>query len=110
MKLTDEYNKTCYSGDEVFRYLQKHDCLHVSYVQVPFFGFRRNFYAQTNSFTDIPGFMPYLTRASPISSSSLSTYHSASVSSRQLGNLTTTFETIADLDSIDGEATKREDI
>lgn len=44
------------------------------------------------------------------SSSSLSTYHSASVSSRQLGNLTTTFETIADLESIDGEATKREDI
>lgn len=40
-----------------------------------------------------------LLRSCHPSSSSLSSYHSASVSSRQLENLTTTFETIADLDS-----------
>lgn len=36
----------------------------------------------------------------------LSPYHSASVSRRQLGNLNSTFETIADLESIDDEANK----
>ena len=102
-------------------YFQMHDHLHLSYVCMYlyknlFLDLGEKFYAQTSSFTAGP-IQPVswlishvLLRSCYPSSSSLSSYHSASVSSRQLGTLTTTFETIADLESIDGEATKREDI
>lgn len=83
------------------------------YVQVPFFGFRRKFYAaQTNSFTASESHKrnPQFHALSDTCFSDLIFFVISLPFQVGSWNLTTTFETVADLESIDGEANKREDI